>query len=630
MGNGQKYTFDEGGVAFYYFVATVVAMYVIPVSIKLLWGTVFPSGVGPKLGEKEHVNECQCDGCVAKRKKLARDKKAGKNFNVMLAVGWAVFAICIGLAVKNTKQDQKLFDPFEILSISTLSSDAQIRKAFKRLSLKYHPDKATPEKKAAHEKKFLEITRAYRALTDEVARKNWEEYGNPDGPKNFSLGIALPSWLVDTKINILVVLLYMLIFGVAMPLGVRRIWQRSKEYTRDNILHSSMQMFYKEMKEAMSVKKILEVICLADEFKLTIVDDVKLEVLREALLSAGLELPDYTKRPPSFKVAHLLLSGYVNRLIDDEGAREEAEKAVLKALRLINGIYQIAIAKKWPVVAMNCMSLSALFVQALPENSSPLLQLPYLKPDILKHCNTKKRTVKSVKDVIDMDEEDRKALFRDFDERQIKDIVTVARTMPLVLLRSAEFRMLGQDQINPGGLVTCLVRLELSTFGKLKDALASPNSPSSPTSQTQKTTEEEGPLSFEFDEDGNLLEGGRVKFTSQDEVNERLAPVHAPHFPVEKRPGWWVVLMTRNLSHMIAPPVRVNDLIDKKTVSFQFAAPPRAGKYPFTLLVRSDCLLGVDIQREVELTVVPGGNPGVSDASSQSEQSSDSEHDSLE
>lgn len=37
---------------------------------------------------------------------------------------------------------------------------------------------------------------AYSCLIDEIARANWEKYGNPDGPQAMSIGIALPSWLV--------------------------------------------------------------------------------------------------------------------------------------------------------------------------------------------------------------------------------------------------------------------------------------------------------------------------------------------------------------------------------------------------------------------------------------------------
>lgn len=40
---------------------------------------------------------------------------------------------------------------------------------------------------------------AYQALTDDESRKNWEKYGNPDGPGAMSFGIALPSWIVEKE-----------------------------------------------------------------------------------------------------------------------------------------------------------------------------------------------------------------------------------------------------------------------------------------------------------------------------------------------------------------------------------------------------------------------------------------------
>lgn len=36
-------------------------------------------------------------------------------------------------------------------------------------------------------------------LTNEEARKNWEEYGNPDGPGATHFGIALPKWIVEKQ-----------------------------------------------------------------------------------------------------------------------------------------------------------------------------------------------------------------------------------------------------------------------------------------------------------------------------------------------------------------------------------------------------------------------------------------------
>ena len=57
---------------------------------------------------------------------------------------------------------------------------------------------------------FVKITKAYAALTDETARKNWEQYGNPDGPGATSFGIALPSWIVEKENSIFVLGLYAL------------------------------------------------------------------------------------------------------------------------------------------------------------------------------------------------------------------------------------------------------------------------------------------------------------------------------------------------------------------------------------------------------------------------------------
>lgn len=100
----------------------------------------------------------------------------------------------------------------------------------------------------------MEITKAYKALTDPVARKNWEEHGNPDGPKSFSLGIALPAWLVSESNGFWVLALYLIAFGVGIPYMVSRWWTHTKLYTKDNILHSSMALFFTQLKESMTLK----------------------------------------------------------------------------------------------------------------------------------------------------------------------------------------------------------------------------------------------------------------------------------------------------------------------------------------------------------------------------------------
>lgn len=54
---------------------------------------------------------------------------------------------------------------------------------------------------------------AYQALTDDESRRNWEKYGNPDGPGAMSFGIALPSWIVEKENSVWVKLLTILLIS---------------------------------------------------------------------------------------------------------------------------------------------------------------------------------------------------------------------------------------------------------------------------------------------------------------------------------------------------------------------------------------------------------------------------------
>lgn len=112
---------------------------------------------------------------------------------------------------------ETLWNPYSILGVDEQSSTSQIRKAFKKLSLQYHPDKVAAN---TSEDIFIDISKAYKVLTDEDARKTWDEFGHPDGKQAFQMGVALPTWIIDSKNSNLVLLVYGLLFGVGLPLLV--------------------------------------------------------------------------------------------------------------------------------------------------------------------------------------------------------------------------------------------------------------------------------------------------------------------------------------------------------------------------------------------------------------------------
>lgn len=57
-------------------------------------------------------------------------------------------------------------------------------------------------------------------LTDDVARENWEKYGNPDGPQAATFGIALPKWIVSEENSIWLLVIYIGVFVFGLPVIV--------------------------------------------------------------------------------------------------------------------------------------------------------------------------------------------------------------------------------------------------------------------------------------------------------------------------------------------------------------------------------------------------------------------------
>ena len=82
-------------------------------------------------------------------------------------------------------------DYYEVLGVDKNASDAELKKAYRKLAKKYHPDTNPGDKEA--EAKFKEASEAYAVLSDADKRRQYDQFGHAA----FERAAAVPADLAD-------------------------------------------------------------------------------------------------------------------------------------------------------------------------------------------------------------------------------------------------------------------------------------------------------------------------------------------------------------------------------------------------------------------------------------------------
>ncbi|WWC88015.1 uncharacterized protein L201_002918 [Kwoniella dendrophila CBS 6074] len=641
-------SYDESGSLASYFGVTFLALVLIPWTLKATRPT-----------NKETLKPlCPCPQCSTSPRRISSIKSTKRKRRFLkkaipLAIGWLLFGyLCYSLSQAPALEGETIYNPFEILGLSDSSTEKQIKKHYKKLSLQFHPDKlklSGNQTKEDAESKFVELTKAYKSLTDEVTRENLAKYGNPDGPQQREDKIAIPQWVVEGKNSIWVLGAYGLVLGGGIPWIVGRWWFAQRKLTRDGILNPTAEIFFHQLREDTDFFSLISLIASALEFTAVLgakkkgskkerkerqskIDDLE-KVIEQRRSEIGLEESPLMKKENKViittavaKRTRALLWAHLLRIDLNDHQLESEKLAVLRVTPpLLAALLNISLAHNWLATSLLCIKVQPSLVQAVPDDVSPLAQLPDITPEKgaeLQIVN-KAEGVRWLEKWIKTEKKDISL-----------DALTVAKYWPRLEVIDAEFKVAGESLVTPSSIVDLTFKCRyvypttplsllskpkpLLPNGDLKEENATPDSVAdveNSVSKAEVDNEKATPADLKEKIVEKVAERSEIGTKGKEPKKIEVPPngfAHAPYWPQLRKPHFYVLLGDSKLDKVIVPPVKITDIplpkpdgtpSEAKEFSLQFQAPPQANLYSFVAHWRSDSFLGCDVQVPIMLKV---------------------------
>jgi len=541
--------YDDTG--FVFFGAAVLVSVLIPLTFSTIKHLLFPDSVvhsngmfplksskGSKLNYcKTSLMDKKIDQVKAEHRKFSNRFSKGFIFKtIVIGILWYVF-YGMALQISENHQEIKSFDPFEILEISVTSTDQEIKKAYRRMSLKYHPDRNPNDPLASAN--FIQVTKAYNALTDEVAKKNYEKYGNPDGPTTTKVGIGLPKFLLAGENQVLILSTFFLILLFVVPVTFFRYYRKQKLYSSSGLMVETLSFISYYMNDQTRAKNGPEMLaCSAEsrELKVRGSDNFDMSKIRvEEPVKPRFNKQGIVMKNRILIIAHMqrLHSLLSRNLIADLNLILE------KSILIIQAMVEIALMREWTQTAISMLDFLRCLIQAIdPSKSSPLMQIPHFTPEAVAHASKGKNAVTSLRDFLSRPADQRKGV-ADFNPSQLADIEEFVKHVGGTKV-SAKILVEEEEDIADGDIATVLITVD----------------------RTHLSDEE--------------AEG----------------PVHAPYFPVSKFEEFWCILTNTANGKMITfTRIRLSEKFVEEKIRFMIGS---AGQHHLVLHVLSDSYTGLD------------------------------------
>ncbi|KAH6802733.1 DnaJ / Sec63 Brl domains-containing protein [Perilla frutescens var. frutescens] len=442
---------EENSALFPIFVLTMIALPLVPYTFVNVYLTFRK--------KSQNVN-CHCSACFRSGKYRKSIFKRISNFstysNLTVLLLWAVVVLLV-FYIKHLNTEIQIFEPFSILGLEPGVSESEIKKAYRKLSILYHPDK-NPDPEA--HKYFIDyISKAYQALTDPISRENFEKYGHPDGRQGLQMGIALPQFLLNIDgASGGILLLGIVGVCIILPLTIAVIYlSRSSKYTGNYVMHHTMYAYYHFMKPSLAPSKVMEVFIRAAEYMEIPVRRTDEESLQKLFVLVRSELnldlrnirqeqAKFWKQHPALVKTELLMQAHLTRETAalSPYLQRDFKKMLALAPRLLEELMKMAIIPRtqqghgWLRPAIGVIELSQSIIQK----------------------------VRSFQDLCEMKPQERAELLTQvagFSDYEAQDVEIVLEMMPSISI-DLTCETEGEEGIQEGDIVTMQAWITLSRW----------------------------------------------------------------------------------------------------------------------------------------------------------------------
>ncbi|KAA6412315.1 MAG: translocation complex component (Npl1) [Lasallia pustulata] len=628
------YNYDEQGQFFPYFILTVTGLVTLPLSYTLLKASKELESTAPRIrSDFRPRDEDLIQG--QKRKQWRRERRLKRI--ITAALGWLVMGWMIYLMMVTARSTPKIWDPYNILDISRSANEREIKSRFRRLTIQYHPDKVRLDEsknqtiESANEY-YVELTKAYKALTDEEVRNNYIQYGHPDGKQSFSIGIALPKFIVTEGNGKYVLIVYGLLLGVLLPYIVGKWWYGTQRVTKEGVLVATAGNLFQEYKEDLSEGDVVTALSSGEEYKSVLKGskaDFGLGKLEQNIFADGEAGPSAAGLTPKDKEnlqdlegtrrkTLALLWAYLGRVrLDGATLDDEKYEVGALALALNEAFVAITLAFGNTLPVLSAYHTSQNLIQAIPPKASPLLQLPYLTPSLARSIEGQSMDHMTIQKFMQMSEEKRRRLVTErrggLTANQYQTVVSVARQIPLLKVEKAFFKVMGERFITPGSLVQLVIKARFIPPGTA-------NVPEVNELDLEDIDPDEGDLDALLGRKPAKNKkvkplGGEEVPSSSIEKGVQPPLAHAPYLARDHSPRWHVFLADSKQGKVAVPPFTFTTFekplcdesgkptFNMQTFKMQFQAPPQVGQFPFVMHLVCDSYIGIDTKMGVILKV---------------------------